>query len=178
LGLGATRRLDFTPVGGGNVDVDQLQGGELLQGASWSAWGQRAQAPRQRCVQAIGEEGNEDVRFDARFELMEDGAYGEIPLEVPESLFDAPELKVIAPERSGIVIDQIGAQEIAPLAPARLAQLVAIEAEAEGRLPGIDVDRDEAPSGVGPLARRRVSSRAPGGTASSSGAARASPRAI
>jgi hypothetical protein len=35
-------------------------------------------------VQTIGEEGNEDVRFDARLELMEDGADCEIALEIVE----------------------------------------------------------------------------------------------
>jgi hypothetical protein len=42
-------------------------------------------------------------------------------------------LKVIAPERGGIVVGQVGAQEIASLAPSRLAQLAAIEAEAPCR---------------------------------------------
>jgi hypothetical protein len=107
-------------------------------------WGERGQPSRQSGVETIGEEGNEDVRFDARLEVMEDGADCEIALEIPESLFDPHELEVIAPPPGGIVIDQIGAQEIASLAPLRLAQLVAIEAEAESRLPGINVDPDEA----------------------------------
>ncbi len=46
-------------------------------------------------------EGKEDVGFDARLELMEDGADCEIAFEIPESLFDAHELKVMAQEPGG-----------------------------------------------------------------------------
>jgi hypothetical protein len=44
--------------GGRNLDVDQLQGGELLQDASWDeARGERGQPSCQGGVQTIGEEG-------------------------------------------------------------------------------------------------------------------------
>jgi len=43
LRLGVAGELDLAPVGGWNVDVDQLQGGELLQDASWGeAWASAA----------------------------------------------------------------------------------------------------------------------------------------
>ena len=62
LGLGMAGELDLAPVGGWNVDVDQLQGGELLQDASWGeARGERGQPSCQSGVQTIGEEGNEEV---------------------------------------------------------------------------------------------------------------------
>jgi hypothetical protein len=42
---------------------------------------QRMQAPRQRDVQAIGQEGNEDVRLDAGLELVKDRPDREVPFE-------------------------------------------------------------------------------------------------
>ena len=44
------------------------------------------QAPAEGDVQAIGREGNEDVRFDAMLELMEDRTDGEIAFEILERL--------------------------------------------------------------------------------------------
>jgi hypothetical protein len=49
LRLGVAGELDLAPVGGRNLDVDQLQGGELLQDASWAeARGERGQPSCQR----------------------------------------------------------------------------------------------------------------------------------
>ena len=73
VGLGVARQDQLTPVGGGQVHVDHLHGGELLQhrprGESRRA---RARALLQRHMQAIGDEGDEDVGFDALVELMID----------------------------------------------------------------------------------------------------------
>lgn len=74
-------------------------------------------------------------------------------LEVLEGLFHAHELEIVAPELCRIVLGQVGAQEITPLALAHLAQFLAIEADAEGGLFGIDIDVDRAPGSVGTLAR-------------------------
>jgi hypothetical protein len=49
-------------------------------------------------VQAIGHEGDEDMRFDAPFELMGDGAQLQIVLEVFERRLDLGELDVELPE--------------------------------------------------------------------------------
>jgi hypothetical protein len=51
--------------------------------------------------------------------------------EVPERLFDAGELEVQAPQPRRIIVGEIGAQQIPPLAPPGLAQLGAIKAVAE-----------------------------------------------
>jgi hypothetical protein len=51
--------------------------------------------------------------------------------EVPERLFDADELEVQAPQPRRIIVGEIGAQQIPPLAPPGLAQLGAIKAVAE-----------------------------------------------
>ena len=83
-------------------------------------------------MQAIGEEGDEDVGFDTAFQLMEDRPDGEIALEVAEGLLDVDELEIVAPQSGGVVVGEIGAQQIAALAPSHLTQLVAIEAITEG----------------------------------------------
>jgi hypothetical protein len=49
-------------------------------------------------VQAIGEKGDEDMRFDAVFELMEDRPQVEIVLYGLEGRFDLDELDVELPE--------------------------------------------------------------------------------
>ena len=47
-------------------------------------------------MQAIGQEGDEDVGFDAAFPLMEDRSDGEIALEVAEGLLDVDEQEIVA----------------------------------------------------------------------------------
>jgi hypothetical protein len=47
---------------------------------------------------------------------MEDRADGEVALEGFERFFDGYELNVVVPEFCGIVVGQIGAQQITPFA--------------------------------------------------------------
>ena len=55
----------LTAIGGGEVDVEHLDGGELVEhGPRREAGGQRLELGAQRDVKAIGQEGNEDVCFD------------------------------------------------------------------------------------------------------------------
>ena len=55
------------------MDIDHLHGREFLEhAASSEPWGKRLQLPAERDVQAIGEERDKDVRFDAALFLMED----------------------------------------------------------------------------------------------------------
>jgi len=105
-------------------------------------------------VQTIGQEGHEDVRFDAMFELVMDGTQLEIVLEILEGGLDLDELDVELPQLSRVAITQIGAQQIAPLAAAGLAKLVAVEREAESRALGSGLDIDQTPGGTGFGARR------------------------
>ncbi len=159
---------DLAAVGGWDVDVDHLHGGEFLEHAARrQPGGESAQPSGERDVQAIRQEGDEDVGFDTTFQLMEDPPDGEIALEVAEGLLDVDELEIVAPQSGGIVVVEIGAQQIAALASSRLTQLVAIEAITEGRGFLVDVDDDETPGGYGRArARRRASSEAPGVRAS------------
>ena len=51
---------EFAAVGCWHVDVDHMNGGELLEHAAWSEPGrQGVQAPSQRDMEAIGDEGDE-----------------------------------------------------------------------------------------------------------------------
>ena len=68
-----------------------------------------AQLLRQRDMQTIGQEGDEDVRFDSMLELVVERTHGQIALEVFECLFDLYELDVIAPQLGGVSAGEIGA---------------------------------------------------------------------
>ena len=81
----------------------------------------------QRDVQAIGQEGDEDVGFDALFQLVIDRAQSQIVLEVLEGRLDLDQLDIELPQLGGLLPAQIGAQEIAAFAPPHLPQLLAIE---------------------------------------------------
>ena len=62
-------------IGGGEVNVEHLDGGELVEhGPRREAGGQRFEPGAQRDVQAVGKESDEDVRFDAVLELVVDRA--------------------------------------------------------------------------------------------------------
>src|SRR5262249_3990294 len=96
---------------------------------------------------AIGQEGDEDVRFDALFELMIDRPQLQIILQIFKGGLDLDELDIELPQLSRIAAAQIGAQEIATFATPRLAQLAAIEREAEPGSFRSHVDVDQAPCG-------------------------------
>src|SRR4051794_25417025 len=86
------------------------------------------QAPRHRDVQAIGQEGDEDVRLDAGLEPVKDRPDREIALEVLERLLDRNQQLIMAPQLGRVFLDEFGAQQIRAFARAGLPQLVAIEA--------------------------------------------------
>ena len=94
--------------------------------------GQRLQPLFERDHQTVGEEGDEDVGLDPVLQLMVDGSDRQVALELLEDLFDLDQMQIEAPEVAGIVVGDVGAQEIAALAPPRLAQLFAVERETEG----------------------------------------------
>ena len=79
--------------------------------------------------------------------LVMDRPDGEIALQGSERLFDLNELDIVAPQRGGIALGQIAAQQIAPLASPRLSQLLAIERVAERGALRVGLDLDQAPSG-------------------------------
>src|ERR1700739_156504 len=135
-----------TAVCGREVDVEHLDGGEFVEhGPRREAGGQLLEPGAQRDVETIGEEGDEDVRFDAVLKLVIDRAELQIVLEILECGLDLDELDVELPQLGGILVTQIGAQEIAPFAAARLSQLVAVEREAESSGLGRYFDIDQTP---------------------------------
>ena len=80
--------------------------------------------------QAIGQECHEDMGFDAGLQLVMNGPDRKIVLQFLERLLDLDQLQIEPPELSGVVALDVGAQQIAALAPARGACL-AIQLEME-----------------------------------------------
>src|SRR5580704_14908325 len=73
--LGVPCEDEGAPIGGGEVDVEHLDSGKLVEHGAWcEAAGQGPEAGAQGCVEAIGEESHEDMGLDAMLELMVDGA--------------------------------------------------------------------------------------------------------
>ena len=67
------------------------------------------QAPRQSDVQAIGQEGDEDVRLNTCLKLVKDRPDREVALEVLERLLDRHQQQLVAPQLGGVFLDEIGA---------------------------------------------------------------------
>lgn len=67
LGLGVAGQQQFASIGGGQMDVDHLHGGEFLQHTARRQPGRQGVEPAlQRDVQAVSQERNEDVGLDRR----------------------------------------------------------------------------------------------------------------
>src|SRR5258707_15426072 len=91
-------------------DVEHLDGGELVEyGSRGEAGGQRLELSAQRDVKAIGQEGDEDVRFDAVLNLVVDRAELQIVLEILERGLDLDELDIELPQMGWLSGAQIGA---------------------------------------------------------------------
>jgi len=89
--LGVARQHQMAPVGGRHMNVDHLQSGKLVEDGTWGEAGRLWSGEiLQGYEQAIGDERDEDVRLDARFELVEDGADGKIVLQLLERLLHLP----------------------------------------------------------------------------------------
>jgi hypothetical protein len=87
-----------TAVCGREVDIEHLDGGELVEhGPRGEAGGQRLELGAQRDVQTIGQEGDEDVRFDAVLKLVIDRPELQIVLEILERSLDLDELDIELP---------------------------------------------------------------------------------
>ena len=113
VGLGVARQDQLTSIGGGQVHVDHLHGRELLQHRPRrESGGARAGALLQRHMQAIGDEGDKDVGFDAFVGLMIDRADREVVFEFFECLLDLGEPDVVLPQGGGVFVGQVGAQQI------------------------------------------------------------------
>src|SRR5277367_202874 len=85
------------------------------------------------------------MRLDAVLELMMDRAQVQIVLHGLEGGLDLDELDIEPPQLRRLPPGEIGAQQIAAFAPPHLAQLVAIEREAETGALGSDLNIDQTP---------------------------------
>jgi hypothetical protein len=85
FGLGVAGEDELAPVGGWEMHVEHLDRRELVERlVHGEPWCTLLELILERDVQAVGKEGDEDVRFDASFFLMEDRADGQIAFEILE----------------------------------------------------------------------------------------------
>jgi hypothetical protein len=114
------------------MDVKHLDGSELVEhGPRGEAGRQRLELGAQRDVKAIGEESDEDVRFDAVLKLVVNWSELQIVLEILERGLNLDELDIELPQMGWISVAQIGAQQIAPFAAECPTQLLSVEREAK-----------------------------------------------
>ena len=137
VGLRVPREGELAAVGGGEDDVDHLQGGHFFEdGAGREAGSKAAGAPTQRGVQGEGEKADEDVGLDAALQLMIDGADAEVAFEIAEGFLYLDELEVALPEFTRVGRGQVRAQQEASLAAAGLTwPLAAMALGATGGAP-------------------------------------------
>src|SRR3954451_4743292 len=103
------------------------------------------QAPCESDVQAIGQEGDEDVRLDAGLELVKDWPDREIAFEVLERLLERDQQQIMAPQLGRVFLDEVGAQQIPAFPCAVLPEFIAAEPIAEGGAVCGDRDYRQAP---------------------------------
>jgi hypothetical protein len=116
--FGMAAEDEWAAVGGGKVNVEHLDGGELVQHRSGCEAGRQRLEPRaQGDVETIGQKGDEDVRFDALDQLVVDRTPSQVVLEVLEGGLDFGELDVELPQLGRLAPAEIGAQQIAAFAP-------------------------------------------------------------
>src|SRR5713101_6493446 len=97
--LGITAENQGAAICGWEVYVEHLHGGELVEhSARGEAGGERLEPRPQGDVEAIGQEGDEDVGFDTRLDLVIDRAQLEIVLEVLERRLDLDKLDIEPPQ--------------------------------------------------------------------------------
>src|SRR6266571_1868814 len=75
FGMGIAREPDLAAVGGRQMHIDHLDGGELVERAARGQPGrQGVKSTHERDLHAVSQEGDEDVGLDPRLVLMEDRA--------------------------------------------------------------------------------------------------------
>jgi len=122
VGFGVTGQQQFAVVGGGDAHVDELDVGEFFKdGARHQSGGDLSQVLSEGDREAVGEKGDKEVSFDAVGAVMPDGADGQIAFEGAEGFFDEDQLHVVAPQGVGLFVGQVGAQQVAAFATARLS---------------------------------------------------------
>lgn len=105
------------------MDVEHLDGGEGVEHGAWREAGSQGPKPGpERDVQAIGQERDEDMGLDALLQLVMDRPQLQIVLQIFEGRLDFDELNIELPQLCGVVPGQIGAEQVAALAPTHLVR--------------------------------------------------------
>lgn len=99
----------------------------------------------QRHMEGIGHEGHKDVRFDTPFFLMMDRPERQVSLEVLKRFFDVNQLSIELPHLGRIAANQVGSEEIPPLAAPGLSQPVLAQGKPEGFICCGDMDFHKPP---------------------------------
>ena len=87
LRLGVTAQDQGAAVGGRQVHIDHLDGGEFLQGGPWGQPRREgAQTGLQGDLETIGQEGDENRCCDPRIQWVVNGANTEVALQLFERL--------------------------------------------------------------------------------------------
>jgi len=124
------------------MHIEHLDGGHFFQNAARCESGSGLlELKPEGDMQAIGEEVNEDVRFDAIIFLVIDWPDGEIALDILEGFLDLGQLHVIAPERFRALFDQVAAQQVAFVLTHASAVVFEVQLEGEAASVGIVFDR-------------------------------------
>ena len=133
FGFCITREDQFAAVGGGEVDVEHLDGGEFFQSLAGCQARRMGREERfEGHMQAVGREGHEDVAFDPVHVLVENGTDFQIAFQCPERRLDLNEFEIELPQISRISFGEVGAQEVAAFAAAPFAQGVPVDMIQEG----------------------------------------------
>jgi len=85
-------------------------------------------------LHAIGQEGDKDVRFNARLAPVENGPQAQVAFEIPEGFLNVAELYIELPESGRRVSAEIAAQQITTFASPRFAELFAVDFEMKSLL--------------------------------------------
>ena len=153
--MSVTGEPDLAPVGGRQMNIDHLDGGKFFERAARGEPGRESmKATGQGDVDAVSQKGDENVGFNSALVLVEERADCQVAFEIAEGFFDGDELDVVLPQLGGIVVGEIGAQQVTAFAPPRLSQLFAIEREDEAGVLLVELDVDQAPCGRRLGARR------------------------
>jgi len=130
--FGMAFHFELTSVGRRDDDIKHLNLAEPLKHAACT------QAIRflfveffQGDVQAVSEEADEDVSFNAGVKLVEDGTQSEVALEVAEAFFDPNEVDVVAPEDGRVFSGEVAAQEVLAFVAAGRFEFLFINRDAE-----------------------------------------------
>ena len=119
-------------IGSREVDVEHLHGTELLEDRARREPGSfEPQLVTQSRVETKGQEGDEDMGFDAILLTVEDRPQGEIAFEVFEGFLYLCKQNVELPDLGRVICAEVGAQQVAAFATTELAQFVFAQTEGE-----------------------------------------------